>query len=126
MPVSICFKRAKCEVVRTTVKFQKKSKIKIKLKQSKQQNKTKQKQTNKQNKTKTNKQTKQNKNKQANKTKQKQTNKQKREKHEVEVRLSLNRSPVLSIHYFHKQDFSFYDMTANRLHVFFYHRNKSK
>ena len=24
MPVSICFKRAKCEVVRTTVKFQKK------------------------------------------------------------------------------------------------------
>jgi hypothetical protein len=45
MPVSICFKRAKCEVVRTTVKFQKKSKIKIKLKQTKQQNETKQKQT---------------------------------------------------------------------------------
>ena len=58
MPVSICFKRAKCEDVRTTVKFQKKSKIKIKLKQTKQQNETKQKQTNKQNKTKTNKQTK--------------------------------------------------------------------
>jgi hypothetical protein len=55
-------------------------------------------------------------NKQQNKTK---TNKQKREKHEVEVRLSLNRSPELSIHYFHKQDFSFYDMTANRLHGFF-------